>query len=85
VSGFSVQGFIFLALKTDPIPAQKVTGRRVRHVSYFSQPPVWCLALAVDAKARPGRYYAKAIVLYLSEAARSSFFVHANFFCGLAD
>jgi hypothetical protein len=69
LSGFSVQGLFFLALKNDPIPAQKITGRRVDHVSYFSQPPVRCLALAVDAKARPGCYYAKAIVLYLSETA----------------
>jgi hypothetical protein len=66
---FPYRVLFFLALKNDPIPAQKITGRRVDHVSYFSQPPVRCLALAVDAKARPGCYYAKAIVLYLSETA----------------
>jgi hypothetical protein len=82
---FPYRVLFFLALKNDPIPAQKITGRRVGHVSYFSQPPVRCLALAVDAKARPGCYYAKAIVLYLSETARGSFFVHANLFCSLAD
>jgi WD40 repeat protein len=82
---FPYRVLFFLVPKNDPIPAQKVTSRRVGHVAYFSQSPVRRLALAVDAKARPGRHYTKPIVLYLSETACGSFFVHPNFLCGLAD
>ena len=78
-------GFIFWRRKRRPSQRKKVTGRRVGHVAYFGQPPVRCLALTVDAKTCPGRYDAKAIVLYLSEAARGGIFVHANFFRCLAD